>query len=132
MTKNIRKLIVKKNDAQDMSNEVSNYFKMNNWYFDSKEFLRTLDLLSPEELKEFPFDTRKVNWDIAGQIFTYGTVKYYLGINVISPDSDLKQCVQLNNIEFGHDLKFISNTYEGMAGKSLQDVFEAVLEPSQY
>ena len=49
---------------------------------------------------------------------------------MIDPVGDLKQIVQLTNIEYGHDLKFIAKTYNGMAGKALSEVFADVLEPS--
>ena len=51
---------------------------------------------------------------------------------MICPTSDLQPIVQLNNIEYGHDLKLLTRGYKGMAGRELSDVFNAVLEPQQY
>ena len=51
--------------------------------------MKTVELLSEDERREFDFDTRKIDWNIAGAIFTYGIGKYYLNQNLISPVSDL-------------------------------------------
>ena len=88
MTSNIKKLIKKKNAAQDTMN-TNHAFAANTWYFDAKESINTFTMMSEEELKEFNYDTRKFDWEMAGKLFAYGTSKYYAGINLVNPTGDL-------------------------------------------
>ena len=133
MTKTVRVMAKKTRSAHNISNQkTTKLVKATPWYFDAKETCKVVDLMSPEEQREFNHDIRKLDMRLAGELLTYGTAKFYFNLNLICPTSDLQQIIQLNNIEYGHDLKFISKVYDGMAGKDLQDIFNAVLEPLQY
>ena len=88
--------------------------------------------MSEEDLRDFHVEIKDVDWYEFGQINAYGTVKYYLGLNCICPVGDLQPVVQMAGIKPGHDMKFISKNYPGMAGKKLSDVFGAVLDPARF
>ena len=93
---------------------------------------KAIPLMTEEEQRDFWIETKDIVWYEYGKICSYGVVKYYLGLNMICPVDDLQPIVQMKGIKPGHDMKFISKNYSGMAGKRLSDVFSAILHPTRF
>ena len=115
-----------------MSDDVSYRLKRLSWIFESVEVDKAIELMTKEEQEEFWVETKDIVWYDYGKICSYGVIKYYLGLNMICPTDDLQPIVQMKGIKPGHDMKFISKIYAGMAGKKLSDAFGTILNPSRF
>lgn len=48
----------------------------------------------------------KIDQTLHSKFNTYGFAKYYNGQDVLPPDDDLQQILQLEMLDYGHDFKF--------------------------
>ena len=49
---------------------------------------------------------RKINLSAEGKHYVYGLAKYYMREDIPNIDSGLRQIVQMNQLNFNHDLRF--------------------------
>ena len=49
---------------------------------------------------------RKIDLPLEGEKYQYGIAKYYLNEDIPAIDSGLRQIVQMNQLQFNHDLTF--------------------------
>lgn len=69
------------------------HFKLNYWYFDSKNLLKMNSILSKQEQDIFFMDVRKCTMTEEAQKYFYGMAKFYLGQDLLKPELGFKQIV---------------------------------------
>lgn len=91
--------------AEDMQLQVS-FFKQNYWYYDSSKLVSVFNQMSPAEKKLFDFDVSKVDYVKEGRRMMYGIQRYYLDQDVPPFGSGIRSVLQMNQLNYGHDLRF--------------------------
>ena len=108
------------------------HFKLNEWFFETSELLKVNSLMSPGEKDEFFMDIRKIDWADEALKFHYGVVRYFLFQDAQPHDSNMRQIVKINQIQYGHDIMVAMKSYPTLKEKNLSDLFPAVLDGQKY
>lgn len=120
--------------ADRMENVAVNYqhFLVNTWKFDDKNYLRMCDRLNEHDKREFFIDLRKLDVQAEGSNYIHGLAKYYLQEDIPAIDSGFRQVVQMNQLQFNHDVRFGIACYHDVNQKDLKDLYPSILDPSKY
>jgi len=66
------------------------------------------------------------------KIFMYGVGKYYQGLDLIPHDDDLKQVLQLNSLDYNHDIKFALKCASSYKQRDLSEFASSVLDSKKF
>jgi hypothetical protein len=95
-------------------------------------YLKVCDSLNENDRNEFLIDLRKIDVGAEGRNYIYGLAKYYMREDIPAIDSGLRQIVQMNQLNFNHDLRFGHQTYSELKYRDLKDLYSYILDPSKY
>ena len=90
------------------------FFFKQEWIFDHEKYYKVCDSLNDFDKEEFFMDTRKIDLTEGGKNYSHGLAKYYLLEDIPALDSGLKQVVQMNQLQFNHDLRFGHCSYKDL------------------
>ena len=72
------------------------YFAHRSWIYESKTADAIAQVMSPEDVRDFPFDIRRVDWYKCLQLFSYGLRRYYIKEDIVGPNMHYEQLLFKN------------------------------------
>ena len=108
------------------------FFFKQSWLFDHEKYYKVCDSLNAFDKEEFFMDMRKIDLSEGGVNYAHGLAKYYLLEDIPALDSGLKQVVQMNQLQFNHDLRFGHRSYKDLQYRDLKDLYPSILDPSRF
>ncbi|CDW87851.1 male sterility protein [Stylonychia lemnae] len=82
------------------------HFTNNEWIYESNQIYNLQAQMSQDEIKEFQFDAKTIDWPLYVKIYVYGMQKFILKEEVICPTQEKAPIIPKNNFTYFEDIKF--------------------------
>lgn len=109
-----------------------NYFKAHVWFYDCKHLLQVMEQISPLDKNDFLCDPRDINFPKEGARMLYGIQRYYLNQDVPTISSGYRSILQLNQLNWGHDLRFSLGVNKIITQKDIKSLHSEILNEVKF
>jgi len=111
---------------------IFHYFINNTWIFESLMDDKVMSLMSPEELNEFRFDMRTINWKKAIGGYCHGIRRFYFKEDCLTFEHGYEQIFAQNQINWFHDIKVSRRITASLVERDNRDYFTSVLSQQKF